>query len=63
MKNDKTKETEKQAKEEIAVNLEELNEIETLVESKINASYEEHLTSLGQGTTEENVVKKLIQLN
>ena len=41
----------------------ELNEIETLVESKINASYEEHLTSLGQGTTEENVVKKLIQLN
>ena len=41
----------------------ELNEIETLVESKINASHEEHLTSLGQGTTEENVVKKLIQLN
>ncbi len=41
----------------------ELTEIESLVENKINASYEEHLTSLEQCTTEENIVKKFIPLN
>lgn len=41
----------------------ELTEIETLVDNKINASYEDHLATLGQNTTEENIVKKFIPLN
>ena len=41
----------------------ELTEIESLVENKINASYEEHLATIGQDTTEENIVKKFIPLN
>ena len=41
----------------------ELNEIESIVENKINASYAEHLATIEQNTTEENIVKKFIPLN
>ena len=41
----------------------DLNEIESIVENKINASYEVHLASLEQHTGEESVVKKFIPLN
>lgn len=41
----------------------ELTEIESLVENKINASYEVHMTTLEQTTPEENIVKKFIPLN
>lgn len=41
----------------------DLNEIESIVENKINASYEVHLASLEQHTGEERVVKKFIPLN
>ncbi len=41
----------------------DLNEIETIVEDKINASYEEHVAALEQTTTDENIVKKYIPMN
>ena len=41
----------------------ELNEIESIVENKINASYAEHLATIEQNTAEENIVKKFIPLN
>jgi CarD family transcriptional regulator len=41
----------------------DLNEIESLVENKIDASYAEHVSSLEQEVSEENVVKKFIPMN
>lgn len=41
----------------------DLTEVESIVENKINASYEEHVAALEQNTVEENVVKKFIPLN
>ncbi len=41
----------------------DLNEIESLVENKIDASYAEHVSSLEQDVSEENVVKKFIPMN
>ena len=47
----------------VLVEQKDLSEIESLVETKINASYEDHLTALEQHTSEENIVKKFIPLN
>ena len=41
----------------------DLNEIESIVEDKINASYEEHVAALEQTTTDENIVKKFIPMS
>ncbi len=41
----------------------DLNEIESLVENKIDASYAERVSSLEQDVSEENVVKKFIPMN
>ena len=41
----------------------DLSEIESIVENKINTSYEEHLAALEQPTLEENIVKKFIPMN
>ena len=41
----------------------DLSEIESIVEDKINTSYEEHVAALEQTTVEENIVKKFIPMN
>ena len=42
---------------------EDLDNIELLVEDKINTSYEKHVAALEQSTQEENIVKKFIPIN
>ena len=42
---------------------EDLNDIELLVEDKINTSYEKHVAALEQTTQDENIVKKFIPIN
>ena len=41
----------------------ELDEIESIVEDKINTSYQEHVAALEQTETEENIVKKFIPMS
>ena len=42
---------------------EDLDNIELLVEDKINTSYEKHVAALEQTTQDENIVKKFIPIN